>query len=294
MAKSGYLEDYLGDFSKKTATEKGKAPTARELTTEAGREALRRYRAMTYNERQLYAMEHFGEALGASAIPKYSDGSPKPVFQHHGPELSGIGTKLTSGRSKEQARKWLYSWLIDPRHYSSYTVMPRLRLAPQDALDMAEYLLSQKRQQAKAGDEPWKAKEIAGDNEKVNELVAFFLLSKYVEAEAQKHAIDDKEMTDLAVAALTNKTTTSADAKKLVEQMPLEEKQLIFLGQKLINHYGCMNCHAINGMEGAASPCANLSDWGQKSVDKLDYGFLADHSVKELIEGGAKNSRVPL
>ncbi|HEV8291201.1 MAG TPA: hypothetical protein VGP94_04740, partial [Tepidisphaeraceae bacterium] len=78
MVKGGVLEDYLSEFSKKTATEKGKAPTARELQTEAGREALRRYRAMTYDERQLDAMEHFGEALGASAIPKYPDGTPKP------------------------------------------------------------------------------------------------------------------------------------------------------------------------------------------------------------------------
>src|SRR4030095_14467558 len=187
MVKSGYLEDYLAEFRKKTIAEKGNAPSAREMQTEYGREAMRRYRHMTYNERQLYAMEHFGEALGASAIPKYPDGSPKPVFQHHGPELSGIGTKLTAGgRSKEEARKWLYNWLIDPRHYSSYTVMPRLRLSPQDALDLAEYLLSQKRQQAKAGDDPWKAREVAADGEKVNELVAFFLLSKYVESEAQK------------------------------------------------------------------------------------------------------------
>src|SRR3989440_2936797 len=291
MVKGGVLEDYLSEFSKKTATEKGKAPTARELTTEAGREALRRYRAMTYDERQLYAMEHFSEALGASAIPKYPDGTPKPVFQHHGPELSGIGTKLMTGRSKDQARKWLYNWLIDPRHYSSYTVMPRLRLSPQDALDLAEYLLAQKRQQTKAGDDPWKGKEIAADNDKVNELVSFFLLSKYVESKAQKQAVDEKELTDLAAAALTNKTTTAAEAKKLAEKMPLEEKQLVFLGQKLINHYGCMNCHAINGMEGAASPCANLSDWGQKSVDKLDYGYLTHHKIPELPAEGA---RIPM
>ena len=68
----------------------------------------------------------------------------------------------------------------------------------------------------------------------------------------------------------------------MAEEMKLEDKQLIFLGQKLINHYGCMNCHAINGMEGAASPCANLSDWGQKSVDKLDYGYLTHHKLPEL------------
>jgi mono/diheme cytochrome c family protein/cytochrome c len=288
MVKGGVLEDYLAEFRRKAVEGGGSAPSANALRQEAGREALRRYRAMTYNERQLYAMEHFGEALGASTIPKYPDGTPKPVFQHHGPELSGIGTKMLSGRSKEQARKWLYDWLIDPRHYSSYTVMPRLRLSPQDALDLAEYLLAQKRQQTKAGDDPWKAKEIAPDNEKVNELVAFFLLSKYVESEAQKHAVDGKELTDLAAAALTNKTTPAADAKKLVEPMSLEEKQLIFLGSKLINHYGCFNCHAINGMEGAASPCANLSDWGQKSVDKLDYGYLTHHKIPELPAEGAR------
>ena len=38
------------------------------------------------------------------APPKYPDNSPKPVFMHHGPELSGIGTKLTAGgRSSEEA-----------------------------------------------------------------------------------------------------------------------------------------------------------------------------------------------
>src|SRR2546423_12655286 len=62
MVKSGLLADYLDEF-RKTAAEKGKVPTARELQTEAGREALRRYKAMTYNERQLYAAEHFGEAM---------------------------------------------------------------------------------------------------------------------------------------------------------------------------------------------------------------------------------------
>src|SRR5258706_661917 len=78
MVKGGVLEDYLSEFSKKTAAEKGKAPTARELTTEVGRESLRRYGAMTYYERQLYAMEHFVEALASSSIPKYLDGTRKP------------------------------------------------------------------------------------------------------------------------------------------------------------------------------------------------------------------------
>ena len=32
-----------------------------------------------------------------------------------------------------------------PRHYSEYTVMPQLRLTDQQALDLTEYLLNQKR-----------------------------------------------------------------------------------------------------------------------------------------------------
>src|SRR5438477_6883253 len=57
MVKTGLLQDYLDEFSHKTAAEKGKARTARELQTEAGREALRRYRAVTYKERTIFEAE---------------------------------------------------------------------------------------------------------------------------------------------------------------------------------------------------------------------------------------------
>ena len=30
----------------------------------------------------------------------------------------------------------------------------------------------------------------------------------------------------------------------------------VFLGKKLVSHYGCMSCHAINGAEQMTSPCA--------------------------------------
>ena len=56
-------------------------------------EATRIYDAMSYNDRQLYALENLGEKGEQSALPKYPDNSPKPVFMHHGPELSGIGSK---------------------------------------------------------------------------------------------------------------------------------------------------------------------------------------------------------
>jgi cbb3-type cytochrome oxidase cytochrome c subunit len=283
MVKGDGLADFKDEFTAKTIAAKKKAPTLKEIDPEARKEAAKRYRAMTYNERQIYATEHFGEALGSTTIPKYPDGSPKPVFQHHGPELSGVGTKLLAGgRSKAEVRQWLYNWLMEPRHYSSYTVMPRLRLSPQEASDLAEYLLAQRRKQNEDGDDPWKATEIKVDQAKVNELVARFLLSQASAKDAQAMAVDDFEMTRMAGIALKNNNNDAETAKKMAEQMPLQEKQLVFLGQKLIGFYGCMSCHAINGMENATSPCANLSDWGQKGVDKLDFGYLTHHKIPEL------------
>src|SRR5439155_9473209 len=119
-------------------------------------EARKLYDQMTYNERQLYVLENLEQLPGATDRPSYPDGSPKPIFMHHGPELSGIGTKLTAGRTPEEARAWLFNWVKDPRHYSDYTLMPNLRLTDQQALDLTEYLITQTREKNKPGDE-WTA-----------------------------------------------------------------------------------------------------------------------------------------
>src|SRR6185369_4406277 len=96
----------------------------------------------------------------------------------HGPELSGIGTKLTAGRTEDEARAWLFEWLKEPRHYSEYTVMPRLRLSDQQAMDLTEYLLSMKRTNGSEND-PWKAELTPVDSAKLVELMALQLKSKY-------------------------------------------------------------------------------------------------------------------
>ena len=268
-------------------------------------DAAKKYGEMNYNERQVYALENLGEVTSTgNDQKKYADGKPIPVFMHHAPELSGIGDKLTAGRTPEQAKAWLFDWLKEPRHYSAYTVMPRLRLSDQQAVDLMEYLLAQKRSLTAPKDKPsgefdgWQASAIPADDKKINELVAFFLRSQYSLNTADAKAVDDAEMTTRAIDALTYvstatdeprstdevkaKETAKAAAKDRVSKMTPQQKQLVFLGNKLISHYGCMNCHAINGMESVASPCANLSDWGQKQVSKLDFGFLDEHKIHSL------------
>src|SRR5438552_3229561 len=182
---------------------------------------------------------------------------------HHGPELSGIGTKLTAGRTVDEARAWLFDWLKEPRHYSDYTLMPRLRLSDQQVLDISEYLLSMKRTNDKP-DDPWTAEVTPVDSSKCIELAALQLKSRYTYRDALRAADDETVLTREAVDALTTPVFTVDKARDAVQSMSKDEKRLVFLGKKMIAHYGCMSCHAINGMETTTSPCANLSHWGQK------------------------------
>jgi cytochrome c551/c552 len=170
--------------------------------------------------------------------------------------------------------------------------MPNLRLTDQQALDLSEYLLAQTREANKPGD-PWKADLTPPDPAKINELVSFFLRSRFSVKTAELKAVEEfvtgpdgkqspGEVTRLAVEALTTPVTPKDEAEKKVQGMSLQDKQMVWLGKKLISHYGCMSCHQINGLETAVSPCANLSDWGQKSVDKLDFAYLDHHKAESL------------
>ena len=195
-------------------------------------DAKTQYQHMTYNQQHWYVMEHLADKL-----------------ENTGPELSGVGTKLKAGRDPEtahqQATAWLYNWLRNPTHYSSYTVMPSLRLSEQEALDMSAYLLSLER----PGYEPSDFMALGDDGQKMlAELVATL-----------KAAGGTLEMAREEVSAMQ------------------PEEQLSYLGKKMIGNYGCNNCHLINGFETAASACANLDDWGLKDPHKLDFGYF-DHA----------------
>ncbi len=266
-----------GKLARQMEAQLGKAPDAKAVTTRA----QELYDAMSYNERQLYLSENLAPNY-AGETSKYPDNTPKPIFQHHGPELSGIGTKLTAGgRKPEEARQWLFDWVRNPRHYSEYTVMPNLRLNDQQALDLVEYLLAQKRTNDKP-DDPWQAELTEPDTKKLIELTSLFLRSRFSVLKALEKADDDAELLALASDALTTAYTTPEVAKERAAKMSKDEQRMVFLGKKLISHYGCMSCHAINGAEQMSSPCANLSDWGQKAVDKLDFGYLDHHKAADL------------
>ena len=270
LLKSGLLaERSLRDF--------GKTPDRGILAVEAQNV----YDAMSYNERQMYVLEHLSDRGATATAPKYPDGSPKPVFVHDGPELSAVGQKLTSGRTNEKARAWLFDWLKEPRHYSEYTRMPQLRLSDQEAADLAEYLLGQRRTNDDA-DDKWEAGLTEPDSTQLAALTDAFLEKDPDSDQSVTAASQDFLLTSLAANALTTRSIDRAQASKIVATMTNDERRMVFVGQRLIAHYGCINCHAINGAENRSGSHIDLSEWGAKHVDTLDFGNLAHHETARM------------
>src|SRR6185503_67713 len=56
--------------------------------------------------------------LGCHSMEQY-----KQTVNDHGPDLSGVGSKLSA--------QWIYNWITNPRGYFPATHMPSLRLSQQ-------------------------------------------------------------------------------------------------------------------------------------------------------------------
>ena len=256
----------------------------------AAADAEAQFAAMDFNQWQLYCIRQFTPPIGTTT-PKlyYSDDAhtPRPIFVRHGPELSGIGTKLLTRRSPQQAMNWLFDWLKEPLHYAQGTTMPSLRLSDQEAVDLATYLLGQTRDKTdtdlKTGrTDAWQADLAPTDARKLNEITIHFLAGANSAADAARRAIDPAAMTAAAADALTSAAMPADDARKLAAMLSLQQCQQVFVGKRLIAYYGCMSCHLINGAEGMTNIGSDLSDWGEKQVSKLDFGYLDPAKADQL------------
>jgi mono/diheme cytochrome c family protein len=63
-------------------------------------------------------------------------------------------------------------------------------------------------------------------------------------------------------------------ARDAVAGMNAAEKKNVYLGSKLISRYGCFACHNIRGFENAKPIGTELSEWGSKALNKIDFGLL--------------------
>jgi len=153
---------------------------------------------------------------------------------------------------------WLVDWIKNPKHYNPNTNMPSLRLTDQEALDIASYLMTLKNTEFETMDEPESNAEI------LDALVKEELREKMIPAKVEEKF-----------------KTMSEEDKKL------------YLGERLINFYGCFACHDIAGFEDASRIGAELTEESGKPIAQFDFGFVeAHHTHKDFYNEKLKNPRV--
>lgn len=176
----------------------------------------------------------------AAALKEWRDPRTKKVYgwgdrmaRRQGPDLAGLGSKLKP--------EWLVAWLKNPRGYWHDTNMPNLRLTDQEALDVAAYLLSFRNEAFDAldGSDP----------------VSYDL------------GIVRKMAEELKVG---EQAETTGEALSVVARWSPRE-QLLYVGRKLFKHYGCFGCHQIEAYKDAAPIGTELTKWGSKVVERLEF-----------------------
>jgi len=157
------------------------------------------------------------------------EAGPRRTF---GQPLQSIGSKTSF--------EWLFDWVRDPKHYSSMTYMPDLRLTDQEVADVASYL-----------------KTLIGSD-----------------GEESRGEYNDSVVEEVLVDYLRAIVPTE-EALTLAKEMSAKEQQLE-LGRRAIGRYGCYSCHEIKGFEETQPIGIELSEEGSKLLQRLDFAFVHD------------------
>lgn len=144
------------------------------------------------------------------------------------------------GLADKVSPAWLAAWLKDPKAYNPETRMPNLRLADDEIADLVAYL------GAKPASDAFRAMPVAKADEAARDKLVLEYLSQ---------------------------SKMVVEAKAELARMTPKQKDL-FVGEKIIGHYGCYACHNIPGFEKAKPIGVELSEWGNKPVHLLDFGFV--------------------
>ncbi|MGA7159365.1 MAG: c-type cytochrome [Bacteroidota bacterium] len=101
--------------------------------------------------------------------------------------------------------------------------------------------------------------------------------------------LTDGEARDLVAYIMTMKD----DRPKEAFNADITSEEKIAEGAKVIREYGCFGCHDIKGMEKVGKVSVNLSDFGRKVLDQMDFGDTkVNHTWRDWVTNKLKNSRV--
>ena len=191
-----------------------------------------------------------------------------------GPNLSRIAAKLgKEGGNEETKRRWLVQWILDPNVHNPRTRMPVTFLKPQDASDIAAWLLSQS-VEFKMDAAPQKpTQQTLVDMARVYLAKAPGMTLADVEKYLPRSKGED-ELPDGIPDEQRQFMARDADELALIpkkgEKVPAD-KLLWYVGKKSISRLGCYGCHDIPGFESAKPIGTALNDWGKKDAERLAF-----------------------
>ncbi len=140
---------------------------------------------------------------------------------------------------------WIYNWVKNPKAYYADAPMPSLRLTDQEAADVTAYLVT---------------------------------MQKPAFMNTPIRPPDAQAVHDLAKGYLIN-TLSDVEAEAKLRSMT-QHDQLVYLGQRSIEKYGCYSCHNIKGFEGLKPIGTELTVEGSKALHLFDFGFMNDEQWK--------------
>jgi cytochrome c2 len=188
-----------------------------------------------------------------------------------GPNLSRIAAKIAPEAADEKGmeeakRRWIVQWVLNPTVYHPRTRMPITHLTPEEAGDVAEWLLSQKVTD-------WNDKEPnKPTTEDLIALARVYLGKAPGFTRADVDAILPATGGDLPgiLKERVDNLPPDSDERKL--EGPVKEDQLKwYIGRKAINRLGCFGCHDVPGFETAKPIGTALNDWGKKDPERLAF-----------------------
>jgi len=231
------------------APEQGLATVPVEGDAQRGREAFRLSGCLACHNMEPFEGED----------PDTYDLAFEPTGENeHGPNLRGVATKVD--------RDWLYWWIKDPAAMWSETRMPNLRLTDQEAADIAAYIMEDPDEVFRDVPDGW-------------------------EPEPSPYTLDVLQEQARWYFSRESRDTIEDRLQGVDPRHPWDEPDalLVAVGEKLVQNYGCYSCHEIEGYENTMPIGTELTTWGSKTVDKLDWGNIP--YLKEARDGWTSHER---
>ena len=171
------------------------------------------------------------------------DGKQRKALRTDFPLERNFGFNLIGTGTKTNPG-WIYNWVKNPKNYDPHAPMPDLRLSDQEASDVTAYLMS---------------------------------LQKPEFMQIPIRPADPATVRGLAKSYMVS-TMTDRDADARLTAMS-QHDQLVYLGQRTIEKYGCYSCHDIKGFEALKPIGTELTQEGSKNIHLFDFGFVHDYEA---------------